>query len=763
VESAGLIAGLVATAIAGGLAGYGLARSVQVRGGRPLASGAMDPVLHRLGAAMLVWSPATGSSGGGRSDSGVPELLASPDQCATLARALELPSEGLSGAPLVARLEALDPTIGPRITALRDRGAGFATSIAGLALLGGTTGPRAWIKLTTDPSAAQRLSDLDRAPVLAWRLDRSGRLVWANQAYLTAVEARSADEAGMLDRNVEADAAVALTGQPITGRHSFVSGGQRRSYEVIHQPLPDGVAGLAFDQTAQAERLARIDREVRAHVETLNHLNDAVVMFDRHQELVFYNRAFARLWKLEDTWLNARPTHGEWLDHLRERGRLAQPGTYREWRTQELSVYQDAVGSIPDDLWRMPDGRILRFARQRQPDGGLLLLFEDISDTTSLKAQYQTQMAVQAATLDKLVEAVGVFAGDGTLKLANSAFCALWRVDPGVLETRPDFAVVRETAIKLCEDPAHWDDLRARVCDPSPHSRRDTEGRLTLLDERILSWRTRPLPDGATLVAWDDITGAERYQDQLQLAADTAREADALKTDFVRNIAYQLKNPLTPIKAYGEMLLMGVAGPLSEGQTGYIQAMAASAGELEETINRLMQLALIEAGKMDLDIGDVNIPEALESVASMVQSQLSDAPVRIEVACDPGVRMIRGDSARVHQMLYTITRQSLEAVAGQPDAVVRLGASARQGGVLLTVWDNGPLMPLDLQHTAFSQIDSNERRSGVGSVLVHRFAEMLGGWVAIRSEEGAGTTVSIHLPLEARTDHSAPELDLRAA
>jgi two-component system, cell cycle sensor histidine kinase PleC len=114
-------------------------------------------------------------------------------------------------------------------------------------------------------------------------------------------------------------------------------------------------------------------------------------------------------------------------------------------------------------------------------------------------------------------------------------------------------------------------------------------------------------------------------------------------------------------------------------------------------------------------------------------------------------------------MLYTIARQSLEAASGHPDAVLRLGAEPRLGGVLLTVWDNGPVMPLDLQHAAFSQIDSNERRSGVGSVLVQRFADMLGGWVAIRSEEGEGTTVSIHLPLEARTDHSEPELDLRAA
>jgi signal transduction histidine kinase len=722
-----------------------------------LDDGTLSPILNNLGAAMIIWPPKNGP----------PTLLASPAQTATLSQVFRVASDQnldqpLDAAGLLACLTD-SPKMAEFVLHLRTRGVGFSTMCNGLAVQGGTTGPRAWLKITTDPAIAQRLSDLDAAPVLAWRLDRQGKLVWANQAYLTAVEARTIDTASMLDRSVEADAMVAQSGQPISGRHSFVSGGQRRVYEVLHQPLPDGVAGLAFDQTQQVERLARIDREARAHVETLNHLNDAVVMFDGNQELVFYNRAFARLWKLEDTWLNARPNHGEWLDHLRERGRLAQSGNYRDWRTGELAIYQEATGAIPDDLWPMPDGRVLRFARQRQPDGGLLLLFEDISDKTSLKAQYQTQMAVQAATLNKLVEAVGVFAGDGTLKLANSAFSSLWRIDPALLETKPEFSVVSDHGVRLCEGSDHWDELRARVCDPSPQSRRDTEGRLVLFDERILSWRTRPLPDGATLVAWDDITAAERYAVQLQLAAETAQEADALKTDFVRNIAYQLKNPLNPIKAYTEFLLMGVAGQLTDGQTSYIQAMAASANELEETINRLMQLALIEAGKMELDIGDVNIPKALASVASMVQSQLSDAPVKIEVSCAPEVRLIRGDSARVHQMLYTIARQSLEAASGHPDAVLRLGAEPRLGGVLLTVWDNGPVMPLDLQHAAFSQIDSNERRSGVGSVLVQRFADMLGGWVAIRSEEGEGTTVSIHLPLEARTDHSEPELDLRAA
>lgn len=752
METAGVIAGLTAAAAAGALAGFGLAR-LRGSGTAMVPAATLDPALAQLGGAMIIWPPVDGD----------PHLLATPAQEAALRAALFSEDTAVTASNVLSALRAADPHLQTRLNRLRSHGTPFATRITGLGISGGASGPRPWLKLATDPAAAQRLSDLDQAPVLAWRLDQSGKLVWANQAYLAAVEAQSIETATALDRSVSADASVALTGQTIVGRHSFVSGGQRRSYEVIHQPLPDGVACLAFDQTQQVERLARVDREMRAHVDTLNQLNDAVVVFDAAQELVFYNRAFARLWKLEDVWLNARPTHGEWLDHLREKSRLAQPGNFREWRTRELSLYAEPSNHIPDDMWRLPDGRILRYARQCQPSGGLQLLFEDISDTTTLKAQYLTQLEVQAATLDKLVEAVGVFAGDGTLKLANSAFCALWRVDPSVLDTRPEFATILETAQALCDDHGHWDDLRARVCDPSPQSRRDTEGRLDLRDGRILFWRTRPLPDGATLVAWDDVTAAELYQDQLQLAADTAREADELKTDFVRNIAYQLKNPLTPIKAYTEMLLMGVAGPLSEGQQGYLQAVASSASDLEETINKLMQLALIEAGKMDLDIGDVNVPEALDSVAQTVQSHLADAPVKIEVVCDPAVRMIRGDSSRVRQMLYTLARQSLEALSGQPDAILRLGASPRDGGVTLTVWDNGPVMPLDQLHNAFNQIDSNERRSGVGSVLVQAFADMHGGWVAIRSDDMLGTTVSIHLPLEARTDHGAPELDLRAA
>jgi signal transduction histidine kinase len=743
LDSSSLIAGLMAGAAAGAAALWlGLRRSEpSVR--------TVEPVLGELGAAMIVW-PQTDTA---------PLLLATPVQQADLARLLGLP-QPLSAQPVMAALAARLPQLGAAVDQLKQAGSRFVLELDGLQVSGGASGARPWLKLATRVTAGERLSDLDAAPVLAWRLDRAGKLVWANRAYLATVEAGSVDTAAMLGRSVEADAAVALQGQPMVGRHSFVSGGQRRTYEVIHQPLADGVAGLAFDQTGQTEQMARVAREARAHIETLDALNDAVAVFDSAQEMVFHNRAFARLWKLQDSWLAGKPTHGEWLDLMREKGRLGLTSSYRQWRTDELALYSQSLEPIDDVMWRLPDGRILRFARQRQPDGGLLLLFTDISDKTELQARYSTQLQVQAATLDRLSAAVAVFAGDGTLKLANSAFCDLWRVDPALPETHPDLSLIASTAVPLCETPAHWETLRARICDPNPQARQETQGTLDLRDGRILEWRTRPLPDGATLVAWDDVTAERRYQDQLQLAADLAVEADRLKTDFVRNIAYQLKNPLTPIKAYVEMLLMGVAGPLPDAQTGYLQTILASANDLEETINRLMQLALIEAGKMDLDIGDVNIPEALQSVAEMVQSQLADAPVRIDTACGPGVRLIRGDGARVRQMLYTLARQSLEAVSGQPDAIVRLAASARDGAVALSVWDNGPVMPVDVQHAAFSQIDSNERRSGVASVLVKRFAEMHGGWVSIRSAEGEGTTVAVHLPLEAKADHGEPELDL---
>ena len=164
----------------------------------------------------------------------------------------------------------------------------------------------------------------------------------------------------------------------------------------------------------------------------------------------------------------------------------------------------------PSRMEVLPDGRMLRIARQRHPNGGLLLIFSDITNEVSLKSQYDALLQTQKAALDKLHEAVIVFGLDGRMKLSNSAFATMWKLEAAALENDMPFDAVIEACRPLFHDRAVWGQVRARITDPSPEARTEYRGEMRRSDETVLKFLTRPLPDGATLVAFHDITADRR-------------------------------------------------------------------------------------------------------------------------------------------------------------------------------------------------------------------------------------------------------------
>src|SRR5690606_4723088 len=117
-----------------------------------------------------------------------------------------------------------------------------------------------------------------------------------------------------------------------------------------------------------------LKRHAAAHDETLNLLEDAVAIFGPEKQLMFHNRAFELLWEMEPAWLAERPTHGEWLDRLRQKRRLPETSDYSGFKSRELDFY-GLTQTSADEMWSLPDGRALRVVRQPHPLGGLLVLF----------------------------------------------------------------------------------------------------------------------------------------------------------------------------------------------------------------------------------------------------------------------------------------------------------------------------------------------------------------------------------------------------
>ena len=219
-------------------------------------------------------------------------------------------------------------------------------------------------------------------------------------------------------------------------------------------------------RTRGAARRPRASRST-SHARTLDQLSTAVAIFDRAKRLVFHNAAYRPLWSLDPAFLDSRPLDGEILDRLRAERRLPEQADFRAWKAG-LHGAPTRPSRPSETIWYLPDGRTLRVVTNPNPKGGVIYLFDDVTERYHLESHFNALIRVQGETLDTLKEAVAVFGTDGRLKLFNPAFAddlAARRRQarrPARISTRSP-----SPCAPLSVDVEVWTELRSSVVGPA--------------------------------------------------------------------------------------------------------------------------------------------------------------------------------------------------------------------------------------------------------------------------------------------------------
>ena len=660
-----------------------------------------------------------------------------------------------------------------QIQNLIDKGEAFdsliPTADGEWAIEGRALGGSAWLRLArltrTEGSTDIGLGALaDVAPTPTWVTNGRGQLIWANRAWLhetrhpTVTEAR--DAGASFDRGADNLVAEASRlNQRQEGFRWVASDGGRKAWRIVAEPLVGGrgaVIAFALDMTEAEETRDNLRRHVEAHDETLNHLADAVAIFGPQKRLAFHNTAFQTLFNLDPAWLDERPTHAELLDRLRQRRQLPEVVDYAGWKAQELEFYGASEAS-PDDSWSLPDGRTLRVVRQPHPLGGILLIFSDITGELELRSRYNSQIQVQRATLDKLNDAVAVFGSDSRLRLHNEAFETLWKLQGTRLREASTFDAIAQLAQSILPDPSVWLGLKARVADPDPESRVPISGECQTRDGRTLAYQTRPLPDGATLVGFSDISARRDLEKALGEKEAALMESQALKREFVGSVSYELRTPLTTIVGYSELL--EAMGELPERSRQHAGAIRVAASQLARSIDDVLDMAQIDAGEMELNLGDVYIEDLLYSCAERIRGRIEGRGADLKVHWDKGLKPLRADGRRVAQAIDHLLEHAARAVS--EGGRVTLSAEAGVDETRIRVQDTGRGIAYHLQAHVFDRFVRRERGGpGVALALVKALVELHGGWAEVQSEPGKGAGFILHLPNRAQGQGTPPELGL---
>jgi len=603
-------------------------------------------------------------------------------------------------------------------------------------------------------------SALASLSVPVWRRSAGLRIVDCNPAFAAAVEASVADaiaEGRMLGgpqvalRTRELAAAAASERAPRSVELHVVVGGARRRLEISEAPLPGGgTVGTAIDVTAREDLRAEMKRVVAAHADVLENLQTAIAVFGADQRLRFFNTAYARLWRLDEAWLRGEPDFGSVLEELRAQRRLPEYADFREFKRQRLKLFTSLIEPL-EEVAYIPDGTTLHARIAPHPLGGLLFTYEDVTDRLALERSYNTLIAVQRETIDNLLEGVAVIGSDARVKLWNPAFLGLWGLSAEDLAGDVHIGRLVDLTRALHRAGPDWEAERerlvARLTDRVPRRERETRA-----DGKVLEFSSVPLPDGAVLISYVDVTDTTRVEEALRERAAAFEAADRLKSEFISSVSYELRTPLNGIIGFTEVLANQYFGELNERQLDYCRDIISASHRLLTIINDILDLASIEAGRLVLEREPVEAYAALEGTIQVMADLARGADLALRIGSCEAMPPLDADARRLKQALCNLVSNAIKF--SPPGGEILLSATQGPDGMAaLTVTDRGRGIPKEDQDRVFRAFERVRRPggpdhgAGLGLSLVRRIVEMHGGRVSIDSRVGQGTTVACLVPL----------------
>jgi len=254
--------------------------------------------------------------------------------------------------------------------------------------------------------------------------------------------------------------------------------------------------------------------------------------------------------------------------------------------------------------------------------------------------------------------------------------------------------------------------------------------------------------------------------DELRRANAGLAQASRFKDEFLANMSHELRTPLNAILGLSEALLEQTSGTLTPRQIKSITTISTSGTHLLALINDILDLSKIEAGRLELNLDTVNVPEFCESCLVFVRTQAMKKYIGIAFEHDACVAKLTADPKRLKQILVNLLTNAVKFTPEGGRIGLTVTASEGEDAVRFAVWDTGiGITPPDQQKLfqAFTQIDSGLSRSqegtGLGLALVAKLVELHGGSVALESEPGKGSRFIVTLPRAAAPARAAPPTD----
>ncbi|MGN6059161.1 MAG: ATP-binding protein [Sphingomicrobium sp.] len=601
---------------------------------------------------------------------------------------------------------------------------------------------------------------IEAAPFPMWYRGPDLKLGLVNSAFVHSVEANDASE--VIERgfeliDAEGDGSAVATareaqesGRIVSRMQPAILRGERRMLRIVNVPLSTGaVAGFAVDVQDLEDARTELSRHMESQRELADRMTAGTAQFDADRTLSFFNRPFAVMTQLDPDWLAERPEFDRILERMRDSQRLPEARDFPAWKSERRDWFTSAE-EVVEEEWSLPNGDHIRVVAQALPDGGLRLFLEDRTEQLRLASARDTLLRVRAATFDNLFEGISVFASDGRLYLWNRRFLEDWELDEEWLAEHPRVDELVPAMARKLVNPTAAAQIREMVRQTTSE-RQSSNGRISMTDGRHFQFAAVPLPDGNALFTMVDVTDSSRIEAALRERAAALEEADRVKTDFVANMSYELRTPLTSIGGFAELLAGGYAGKLSAKGDDYVAAILESVDRLSKLINDVLDLTTGDARGVALERERVDVAGLCRAALETGRVRAAEKAQKLEAEISPSAGYVFGDARRLRESIEHVLQNAV-AYTDRKGRIV-LTADGDEDNAIIRIVDNGSgIDPEDLPRV-FDRFDRvveagvrGEAALGLGLPLTRQFIEAHGGTVELQSKKGKGTTVTLTIP-----------------
>jgi signal transduction histidine kinase len=248
-------------------------------------------------------------------------------------------------------------------------------------------------------------------------------------------------------------------------------------------------------------------------------------------------------------------------------------------------------------------------------------------------------------------------------------------------------------------------------------------------------------------------------------------DSNRLKSEFLANVSHELRTPLNSIIGFAELLEELARGDEAADpkRARYLENILTSGRSLLEMINELLEMAKIEAGRIELGIEQTSLADLVEGLQAIMRPQAETKEITVETHVARTLPAVETDPGKLQQILYNFLSNAIKFSPRQETVTITAERVTRQDqsqGVRIGITDRGPGIPDDMQDVIFEkfrQLDASHTRqhagTGLGLAICRELAEMLGATVSVISEPGHGATFYVDLPVTHQPSRLQPLMD----